>query len=183
MQQSLPDEEILALFRSPVTKEKGYTLLVNKYKERLYWHIRRMVVVHEDADDVLQNVFIKTWNGLNRFREDSRLFTWLYRIATNESLTHLKNQKKKTSFEAGFDEQGLQNKVKADAYFDPKKIEWKLQLAIQTLPEQQRLVFNLRYFDEMPYQEMSEITGVSVGALKASFHHAAKKVQQYLTRH
>ncbi|MBZ4190036.1 RNA polymerase sigma factor [Niabella beijingensis] len=180
MEQFQSDETLLALFRNPDTKEAAFTALVNKYKERLYWHIRRMVIVHEDADDVLQNVFIKTWKGLANFRAESGLYTWLYRISTNESITHLQNQKKKRTFFATDHESDLTEQIRADPHFDANRAEWKLQLAIQQLPEQQRLIFNLRYFDEMPYQKMSEILGVTEGALKASYHHAAKKVEKYL---
>ncbi|MCH5600589.1 RNA polymerase sigma factor [Niabella ginsengisoli] len=172
----ISDEELLLLFRAPDTKQQAFSQIINKYKEKLYWHIRRLVVVHEDADDVLQNVFIKMWKGLDRFREESKLYTWLYRIASNESITHLEKQKKIKRVESsGESDAYLAEKIKADDYFDSSKIEWKLQLAIQTLPEQQKLVFSLRYFDEMPYNEMSEVLGVSTGALKASYHHAAKK--------
>lgn len=139
-----------------------------------------MVVVHDDADDVLQNVFIKVWKGLENFREDSQLYTWMYRIATNECLTFLEQQKKKSSVSLSDVEAGLSNKVKADDNFNSNKLEWKLQLAIQQLPEKQRLVFNLRYYDEMPYEEMSKILETSEGALKASYHHAAKKIEDFI---
>lgn len=175
------DEELLALFRDNKTKEKAFIAIINKYKEKLYWHIRRLVVVHSDADDVLQNVFIKMWKGLDHFRGESRLYTWLYRIACNESITHLQKIKKTRAIEVSDPGQAwLEDRVKADEYFDPLRLEWKLQLAIQSLPEQQKLVFSLRYFDEMPYSEMSEVLGVTVGALKASYHHAAKKIEDYL---
>lgn len=175
------DEELLALFRDQKTKERAFVAIINKYKEKLYWHIRRLVVAHSDADDVLQNVFIKMWKGLDQFREESRLYTWLYRIASNESITHLQKKKKTRALEGGDPgQQWLENQVKADEFFDPAKAEWKLQLAIQSLPEQQKLVFTLRYFDEMPYAEMSEVLGVTVGALKASYHHAARKIEDYL---
>ncbi len=175
------DEELLALFREEKTKEKAFIAIINRYKEKLYWHIRRLVVIHSDADDVLQNVFIKMWKGLDHFREESRLYTWLYRIASNESITHLQKVKKARALEINDPGQvWLQDRVKADEYFDPTRLEWKLQLAIQSLPEQQKLVFSLRYFDEMPYAEMSEVLGVTVGALKASYHHAAKKIEDYL---
>lgn len=177
------DEDLLQLFREPRTKERAFSHIVNKYKEKLYWHIRRLVVIHEDADDILQNVFIKMWKGLDNFRGDSKLYTWLYRIASNESLTHLEKQKKQKKLHIAGDEQlYLQDQVKADDYFDASKVEWKLQLAIQALPEQQRLVFSLRYFDEMPYEEMSTILGVSTGALKASYHHAARKIQDRMIK-
>lgn len=178
----MSDDELLSLFRVPATKHKAFSLIIGKYKEKLYWHIRRLVVVHEDADDVLQNVFIKMWKGLDQFRQESQLYTWLYRIASNESITHLDRQKKIRRVEIA--EEGdsyLSERIKADDYFDVSKIEWKLQLAIQTLPDQQKLVFTLRYFDEMPYEEMSGVLGVTTGALKASYHHAAKKIHAYLT--
>jgi RNA polymerase sigma-70 factor (ECF subfamily) len=178
----LEDSELLFQFKQPSSKEKelAFTGIVKKYQEKLYWHIRRMVVDHDDANDVLQNAFIKVWKGLANFREDSQLYTWLYRVATNECLTFLDQQKKRASVSLSEDENGLSNKVKADENFDSSKLEWKLQLAIQQLPERQRLVFNLRYFDEMPYEEMSRILETSEGALKASYHHAAKKIEDFL---
>lgn len=178
--QHLEDAELLRLFKEEPTREKAYTAIIKKYQERLYWHVRRMVVEHEDANDVLQNVFIKVWRALDNFREDSKLYTWLYRIATNESLTFLEQQKKRTAVSLDDIEYSLTNKVKADINFDAEKLEWKLQLAIQQLPEKQRLVFNLRYYDEMPYEEMSRVLDTSEGALKASYHHAAKKVEEYI---
>jgi RNA polymerase sigma factor (sigma-70 family) len=174
------DTELLIQFRDPVTKEKAFTSIVKKYQEKLYWHVRRMVVEHEDANDVLQNVFIRVWNGLENFREDSQLYTWLYRIATNECLTFLEQQKKKSAISLSDVESGLSNKIKADKDFDANKLEWKLQLAIQQLPEKQRIVFTLRYYDEMPYEEMSRVLDTSEGALKASYHHAAKKIEDYI---
>lgn len=179
----LDDVTILQQFAVPELKEKAFTALVHKYQERLYWHIRRLVINHTDADDVLQNMFIKVWNGLANFREESKLYTWLYRIATNESLTFLEQQKKKSAA-ASFNEmeESLSNKIKAEENFDANRIEWKLQLAINTLPEKQKLVFNLRYFDEMSYDEMSKILDTSEGALKASYHHAAKKIEEYMLK-
>src|SRR6201984_3395943 len=174
------DTELLVQFRNPITKEKAFTAIIKKYQEKLYWHVRRMVIEHEDANDVLQNVFIKVWNGLENFREDSQLYTWLYRIATNESLTFLEQQKKKSSVSLSDVEMGLANKVVADKNFDANRLEWKLQLAIQQLPEKQKVVFNLRYYDEMPYEEMSRILDTSEGALKASYHHAVKKIEDYI---
>ncbi|GAC1397907.1 MAG: RNA polymerase sigma factor [Sediminibacterium sp.] len=173
------DKELLYQFREPATKERAFTAIIKKYQEKLYWHVRRLVVDHEDANDILQNVFIKVWNALGNFREDSQLYTWLYRIATNESLTFLEQQKKRQSVSLD-EEAGLSNKVKADVGFDANKLEWRLQVAIQQLPEKQRLVFNLRYYDEMPYEEMSRILDTSEGALKASYHHAAKKIEDFL---
>lgn len=180
---TLSDSELLVQFRNPVTKEKAYTVIIRKYQEKLYWHIRRMVIEHEDANDVLQNVLIRVWNGLENFREDSQLYTWLYRIATNECLTYLEQQKKRQAVSLSDVETGLSNKIKADRHFDPNRLEWKLQLAIQQLPEKQRIVFGLRYYDEMPYEEMSRVLETSEGALKASYHHAVKKIEDYIKNH
>jgi RNA polymerase sigma factor (sigma-70 family) len=176
----IQDTELLLQFRDPATREKAFTAIIKKYQEKLYWHIRRMVVEHEDANDVLQNVFIRVWNGLENFREDSQLYTWLYRIATNECLSFLEQQKRKSTASLDEMESGLSNKVVADKYFDPNKLEWKRQLAIQQLPEKQRVVFTLRYYDEMPYEEMSRVLDTSEGALKASYHHAVKKIEDYI---
>ncbi len=174
------DIELLTLFKDEGTKERAFTAILKKYQERLYWHIRRMVVEHEDANDVLQNMFLKAWKGLANFREDSQLYTWLYRIATNESLTFLEQQKKRSTFSMNDEENGLTNKIKADTNFDGNRLEWKLQLAVQHLPEKQKAVFNLRYFEEMPYAEMSTVLETSEGALKASYHHAVKKIEEFI---
>jgi RNA polymerase sigma-70 factor (ECF subfamily) len=179
----LDDQELLQQFRQAATKEKAFTAIIKKYQEKLYWHVRRMVVDHDDANDVLQNMFIKVWNALDNFREDSQLYTWLYRIATNESLTFLQQQKRRSAVSLNDVENGLSNKVKADTGFDANKLEWKLQLAIQQLPEKQRAVFNLRYYDEMPYEEMSRVLETSEGALKASYHHAVKKIEEFIKNH
>ena len=180
---TLSDSELLVEFRNPVTKEKAFTSIIKKYQEKLYWHLRRMVVDHDDANDVLQNVMIRVWNGLENFREDSQLYTWLYRVATNECLTFLVQQKKRASVSLSDVESGLENKIKADQNFDGNKLEWKLQLGIQQLPEKQRIVFQLRYYDEMPYEEMSRVLETSEGALKASYHHAVKKIEEYIKNH
>jgi RNA polymerase sigma factor (sigma-70 family) len=179
----IQDAELLQEFRNPSTKEKAFTAIIKKYQEKLYWHIRRMVVEHEDANDVLQNVFIRVWNGLENFREDSQLYTWLYRIGTNECLTFLEQKKRKSSVSLSDVEGTLSNSIKADKHFDPNKLEWKLQLAMQQLPEKQRIVFNLRYYDEMPYEEMSKVLETSEGALKASYHHAVKKIEDFILNH
>jgi RNA polymerase sigma factor (sigma-70 family) len=180
---TLSDSELLVEFRNPVTKEKAFTSLIKKYQEKLYWHLRRMVVDHDDASDALQNVMIRVGNGLENFREDSQLYTWLYRVATNECLTFLEQQKKRTAVSLSDVESGLENKIKADQNFDGNKLEWKLQLGIQQLPEKQRIVFQLRYYDEMPYEEMSRVLETSEGALKASYHHAVKKIEEYIKNH
>ncbi|HOZ50440.1 MAG TPA: sigma-70 family RNA polymerase sigma factor [Chitinophagaceae bacterium] len=180
--EQLSDEEIFELFKDELSKEKAFTILVKKYQERLYWHIRRFVIHHEDTNDVLQNVFIKAWKSLSNFRQESGLYTWLYRIGTNESLTYLEKLKKKRSVSISDEETGMSNRVRAEKGFDINKLEWKLQLAIQSLPEKQRAVFTLRYYDEMPYEKMSEVLDTSVGSLKASYHHASKKVEEFILR-
>jgi len=180
MAEHLDDKELLLQFREPAFKESSFTRIIKKYQEKLYWHVRRMVVDHEDANDVLQNMFIKVWNGLENFREDSQLYTWLYRIATNECLTFLEQKKKRSSVSLSDVEGGLSNRLKADKDFDANKLEWKLQVAIQQLPEKQRIVFNLRYYDEMPYEKMSKVLETSEGALKASYHHAVKKIEDFI---
>ena len=173
------DRTLLALFREEATREQAFTQLVGRYQERLYWHVRRMVVTHDDANDVLQNVFIKVWRALGDFREEANLYTWLYRIATNESLTYIEQQKRRSSLSLNDYEGALENKLEAEKGFDANKLEWRLQQAIQQLPEKQRIVFNLRYYDEMPYEKMSEVLETSVGALKASYHHAVKKIEAF----
>ena len=183
MAVTIHDSELLVQFRNPGTREKAFTAIIKKYQEKLYWHIRRMLADHEDTNDVLQNVFIRVWNGLDNFREDAQLYTWLYRIATNESLTFIEQQKKKASVPLDDVEGSISNKIKAEKHFDPNKLEWKLQVAIQQLPEKQRVVFNLRYYDEMPYEEMSKVLDTSEGALKASYHHAVKKIEDYILNH
>ncbi|MBI2284617.1 MAG: sigma-70 family RNA polymerase sigma factor [Bacteroidetes bacterium] len=174
------DKELLFQFHQTATKEKAFTAIIKKYQEKLYWHVRRLVVEHDDANDVLQNVFIKVWKGLENFREDSQLYTWLYRIATNEGLTFLEQQKKRGTVSLDTEEAGLSNKVRSDSNFDANKLEWRLQVAIQKKKEKQRVVFNLRYYDEMPYQEMSRVLDTSEGALKASYHHAARKIEEFI---
>lgn len=179
----LEDKSLLAAFKVEASKERAYTELIKRYQERLYWHVRRMVIHHEDANDILQNVFIKVWRNLDDFREEANFYTWLYRIGTNETLTYLEQQKRRSSLSMSENEEGeniYANKLKAEQDFDGNKIEWKLQQAIHTLPEKQKLVFNLRYYDEMPYEKMSEVLGTSEGALKASYHHAAKKIEAFL---
>jgi RNA polymerase sigma-70 factor (ECF subfamily) len=178
----MEDAELLNLFKEPASREKAFTELVKKYQERLYWHIRRLVIVHDDADDVLQNTLLKVWHGLDQFKGQSQLFTWMYRIATNEALSFLE-QKKRKSTEALDDSEELSNQVRASEGFNANQLEWKLQLAIQHLPEKQRVVFNLRYYDEMPYEAMSQLLETSEGALKASYHHAAKKIEDFILNH
>ena len=150
---------------------------MGQYQERIYWHIRRMVTEHEDANDVTQNCFIKVYRSIGRFEGKSKLYTWLYRIATNEAITFLNKKKRKPTSSIDNEEDNLQNRLQADSYFDGDAAQAKLQVALQTLPEKQRLVFNMRYFDEMTYKDISEVLGTSVGGLKASYHHAVKKIE------
>jgi RNA polymerase sigma-70 factor (ECF subfamily) len=182
-QQNLEDIALVELFMDVNTRESAFTSIVKKYQERIYWQIRRMVVGHDDANDVMQNVFIKAWNGLQNFRSDAQLFTWLYRIAVNESLTYIEQLKRRSSISMDDESINLEEKLQSEKDFDSNKAIWKLQLAIQQLPEKQRIVFNLRYFDELPYEEMSGILDTSVGALKASYHHAVKKIEDYILNH
>lgn len=181
--ENTDDTWLVRRFQSGNGREQAFTAIVARYSEKLYWHIRRLVVSHEDANDVLQNTFLKAWNGLDGFREESRLFTWLYRIATNESLGFLEQRRRRSTLaldDAGTD---VSDRLAAEDGFDAKQIEWKLQTAIHHLPEKQRIVFCLRYYDEMPYETMSEILETSVGALKASYHHAVKKVEAWVLEH
>ena len=170
------DKEILNDFENPSLSNSAFNEIINKYKVRLYWHIRKLVINHNDADDLLQNTFIKAWKGLSSFQKESKLYTWLYRIATNECLTFLQ-QKKKRLF-TNVDDVNID--LESDAYFDGDKAQLKLQQAIQTLPVKQKLVFNMRYFEEMPYEEMSKILETSESALKASYHFAVKKIEEFL---
>jgi len=176
----ITDEEIFAKWDVESSKEEAFKLLVATYQEKLYWHIRRMVHFHNDADDVVQNTFIKVWRNFDKFKRQSKLYTWLYRIATNESLTFLQKKKRKGTVAMETDDYDLSAELKADPYFDGNEIQIKLQQAIEALPEKQKAVFNLRYFEEMKYDDMSEVLDTSVGALKASYHHAVKKIEKFL---
>jgi RNA polymerase sigma factor (sigma-70 family) len=177
------DEELLRLFIQPAAKEKAFAAIIDKYSEKLYWHIRRLVIHHEDANDVLQNTWLKSWNGLAHFRKDAKLYTWLYRIATNESLSLLEQQKKSTTIPLDDVSDWLSDKLSSETGFDANKLEWKIQAAIQKLPEKQKIVFTLRYYDEMPYQDISNILGTSIGALKANYHHAVRKIEDFILNH
>lgn len=161
-------------------KNAAFSQLVRLYQEKLYWHIRKMVLDHDDANDLLQNTFMKAWNGLDNFRGDSQLSTWLYRIATNETLTFLANKKNNTYSISDLEETMFQ-RLQSDSYFDGDKAQLLLQKAILKLPEKQRLVFNMRFYEEVSYEEMSKILKTSVGALKASYHHAAKKIEDFIS--
>ena len=182
MVAKVSDEEILLLFKDEKTRNVALSHIITNYQQRLYWHIRKIVISHDDADDVLQNTFIKIWKGLQNFKEESQLYTWMYRIATNEALTLLRQKQKQKQNTTSLHpiEYSLSKSLESDSYFKGDEIELKLQQAILTLPEKQRLVFNMRYYDETPYEQMSEILGTSVGALKASYHIAAKKIEEFL---
>ena len=175
------DSEILSKFAIESTRSEAFNLLLKKYQQKIYWHIRRLVIDHDDTDDLVQEVFIKVWKSLSNFRNDSQLFTWLYRIATNESITFLNRKKQKNNISldesAGYD---LAETLADTTYFDGDKAQMKLQKALLTLPEKQRLVFNMKYYDDLKYEEISEILGTTVGGLKASYHIAVKKIEDYL---
>ncbi len=179
----MDDKDLLLKLANPETRNYGFNLLVREYQQKIYWLIRKMVIDHDDADDLVQEVFIKIWKNLDSFREDSRLYTWIYRIATNETLNFLRKKKNKY-FLPIHDVQGeLNKKLSGSSYIDGNDIQMKLQKALLTLPDKQRLVFNMKYFDDMKYEEIAEITGTSVGSLKASYHHAVKKIEEYLKNH
>ncbi|MGB3608641.1 RNA polymerase sigma factor [Psychroserpens sp.] len=177
------EEDFIKRLITASTKESAFRELLSLYKVRLYWHIRHIVKSHEDADDVLQNTFIKIYKNIKNFKGDSKLFSWMYRIATNEAITHLNKNKKRVSITNEETHQHLINSLKADVYFEGEAIQYKLQQAIAILPNKQQLVFNMRYFQEIPYKELSEILETSEGALKASYHIAAKKIEAFLTAH
>ncbi|WP_342648121.1 sigma-70 family RNA polymerase sigma factor [Mucilaginibacter sp. CSA2-8R] len=180
MSASVSDTEILSKFQDERTRNEAFNLLLKKYQQKIYWHVRRMVIDHDDADDLVQDVFIKIWKNLPGFRSDAQLYTWMYRIATNECITFLNKKKQKNNIP--FDEVSyeLADTLADSTYLSGDKVQMKLQSALLTLPDKQRLVFNMKYYDDMKYEEMSEVLGTSVGALKASFHLAVKKIEAYL---
>jgi len=178
VQETYSDREIIDKYN--IDREAGFTLLVVTYRERLYYHIRRIVILHEDCDDALQNTLIKAWENLNNFRSESSLFTWLYRIATNEALAQLKKRKRIAGTRLDSIDKFFESSAEGDIYFDGDEAERKLRNAILSLPEKQRIVFNMRYYDVLPYENISLVTGTSVGALKASYHHAVKKIEEFL---
>lgn len=175
----LSDSELIEMLREPRTRREGFAVLVKQYSEKLYWKVRRIVLSHEDANDVLQNVFIKVWSNLQNFQGKSSLSTWLYRIAINESLDFLRKQKLADKVSADEDV-SVASRLMSDEYFDGDEVQARLQEAVARLPEGQRTVFNLKYFEEMKYSEMSQILNTSEGALKASYHLAVKKITEYL---
>ncbi|MBQ3175485.1 MAG: RNA polymerase sigma factor [Bacteroidales bacterium] len=176
----LDDKDIIELFRQEGQREYAFNLLVRKYSERLYWHIRKLTGSHDDANDLLQVTLIKIWEHLPEFREESKLYTWIYRIATNETLTFLKRKRIGAFFSLSSYDRILENKLQSDQYFNGDKLQYALQREIMKLPDKQRAVFTLRYFQELKYEEISEILDTSVGALKASYHHAYQKIRTAL---
>ena len=174
------DRNLIAELKQENTRDLAFHRLVKLYQERLYWHIRKILLNHEDTDDVLQNTFVKVWKSIENFREESSLYTWLYRIATNESITFLNSKKRRNLLPLNDVSDYLMENLTSDPYFEGDKLQLKLQQAVLQLPEKQRIVFNMKYFDEMKYEDMSKILGTSVGALKASYHHAAKKIEEFI---
>lgn len=170
------EKQLVADLQNPASASKAFDALMRTYGEQVYWQIRKMVVNHDDANDLLQNCFIKAWKNIHNFRGDAKLSTWLYKIAVNESINFLNKERQRQGMTEDGDDSFLLQNIESDEYFDGDALQLELQKAIFQLPEKQRLVFNMRYFDEMKYEEMSEVLGTSVGALKASYHHAVKKI-------
>lgn len=180
----MTNEETLILnLKNPLTQERAFLELMGLYKERLYWHIRRIVLNHDDADDVLQNTFIKVYKNIDSFKEESKLFSWIYRIATNESITFINKRAKENHLDIADLHDKMANDLYNDPLFEGDEIQLILQKAVATLPQKQQLVFKMKYFDEMKYQEISEILETSVGALKASYFHAVKKIEEIISSH
>ena len=179
---SVDEKQLIEMLSNPATQRKAFEQVVRQYSEPLYWQVRRIVLSHEDANDVMQNVMLKAWMNLDTFRNASKLSTWLYRIAINESLDFVRHQKS-TSMVSADDENGIANTLLADKYFDGDETEAQLQEAIAQLPDVQRTVFTLRYYDEMKYSEMSKVLNTSEGALKASYHIAVKKISDFFKQH
>jgi len=175
------NKDLIDRLRNPATCRQAFGDVIKTYTEPLYWQIRRMVQSHDDANDLLQNTFMKAWSSIENFRGDARLSTWLYKIAINESITFLERERKKHNLSIDDQEASLANTIEADPYFDGDELQHKLRLAIASLPEKQRLVFNMKYFDDLKYEDISNILGTSVGALKASYHLAVKKIEHFLS--
>ena len=185
MAKELPreDTELIERLRQPATCRQAFNEVMRLYSEPLYWQVRRMVENHDDANDILQNTFLKAWQSVEGFRGDAKLSTWLYKIALNEAITFLARERKRLSLSLDGEESHLVNLIESDEYVDGDELALKLRKVVASLPEKQRLVFNMKYYDEMKYEQMSEILGTSVGALKASYHLAVKKIEQYITAH
>ena len=174
------EAEWLAKLNSPKHRSAAFGRIVQEYQQPIYWHIRKMVLNHDDANDVMQTTFMKAWNAIDSFRGESKISTWLFRIAVNETITFLNSQKMKNSYSTDDLESSMAQNLEADPYFSGDETQLRFQKAILTLPDKQRLVFNMKYFDDLKYEEMERILGTSVGALKASYHHAVKKIEAYL---
>ncbi len=179
----ISDADILGLVRIEETRQRGFVLLLEKYKEQTYWLVRRIVVDHDDANDVTQNTFVKVWQNLEKFREDSKIYTWIYRIATNEAISFLKSKRSNLFVSVDEMREDFGDRLEADVYFQGSDIQRKLQKAVATLPARQKLVFIMRYFEAMSYQEIADAVGVSIGTLKASYHIAVKKIEEILKSH
>lgn len=177
----IDEKKLIENLQDPAMAAQAFGALMRTYGEQIYWQIRKMVVNHDDASDLLQNTFLKAWNNLDHFRGDAKLSTWLYKIAINESINFLNKERAKNNISTDDDDSFLLNSIEADEYFDGDELKIELQKAIASLPEKQRLVFNMRYFQEMKYEQISEILGTSVGALKASYHHAVKKIEDHFS--
>ena len=179
---AINDRELLAAFKQKATRNIAFGQILKAYQKKTYWHIRRIVIDHDDADDVVQNTFIKVWENLEHFRGDSQLFTWIFRIATNEALLFLSKKRVGKNISLADVDYDLIETLHSSAYFNGDRAERKLQTAILQLPEKQRLVFNMKYYENMKYEEIEAVLGTSVGALKASYHHAVKKIEEFLKR-
>lgn len=176
----MDDKDLLAKIKEPETMNYGFNLLVRKYQQKIYWHVRKMVIVHDDANDLVQEIFMKVWKNIGTFREDAQLYTWIYKIATNECLNFLRKKKNKFFLPIHDVQHELSQKLDNAHDIDGDKIQLKLQKALLTLPDKQRIVFNMKYFDEMKYEDIAKITDTSIGGLKANYHHAIKKIEAYL---
>ena len=174
------DQELLGIYKQGGRKEQAFNFIMDKYREKLYLHIRRILISHEDTDDILQNTLVKAWFALDNFREESSLFTWLYKIASNEAITYLRKKRRMNTFSLTGLEKDLSQKLESDEFLNSDNIRMKLQKAILKLPDKQRIVFNMKYYDDMKYEQMADILGTSQGALKASYHHAVKKIRKYM---
>lgn len=174
------EQTLVSALQSDNEKEKAFRILVSQYKERLYWQIRKIVLNHDDADDVLQNTFIKVFRNIGSFKADSKLFTWMYRIATNEAITFINKKAKRANITAHELKETTLSRLETDVYFEGDAIQLQLQKAIATLPQKQQLVFNMKYFEEHTFEQLSEILETSVGGLKSSYHIAVKKITAYL---
>ena len=183
MNSTYNEKEIVVLLQDPARQREAFARIVKEYSEQLYWQIRRLVLSHDDANDILQNTFIKAWTNIEYFRGDAKMSTWLYRIALNECLTFLNKQRASQQLSIDEADTEIVNQLESDTYFDGDETQRVFLQAVKLLPEKQQMIFNLKYFKEMKYEEISEILGTSIGALKASYHHAVKKIESFLEKH